>query len=205
MENALNPALNYEVLMNHIPTDMVVLDTDFRYRYVSPLTVKNEELRKWLIGKDDFEFCTYRNLSLEIAENRVRHLKQVFDSGRSVKFTELSTRDGEQKYVERIYIPVFTEGTTEVSHILGYSVDITEQRRLEISNQILFQKILDRESHKVSGSLSRIKGLFDLLKVEQDSEQVLVYQHLINQQIDEMTENVKEVTQILYSSLARQS
>lgn len=91
-----------------------------------------------------------------------------------------------------------------VKHILGYGLDITEQRKVELASQQLVQQILDKESHKVNGSLARIKGLFDLLKMEQSPEGLALYKHLIDEQIVEMSENVKEVTHILYSGLKAQ-
>lgn len=205
MGHSQDQGLNFELIMSHIPTDMVVLGTDLRYQYVSPLTIKDEGLRNWIIGKTDIEFCEYRGVDNEVGKVRTEKLTKALHERTAVRFTEEYYAKEKMRIVERIYIPIVPPESSEVSHILGYSVDKTEQRKLKTSSKQLFQQILERESHKVSGSLARIKGLFDLLRMEKDPEFLLLYQDLIQNQIQEMTDNVQEVTHILYSGLTSEA
>lgn len=196
--------LDFEQLISHLPTDMVVLDTALKYIFISPVSVKDETLRSWIIGKTDEEFCAHRNLEPAIAHRRTHYLQQALEQRKPIPFIEEITKEGNTRYFQRIYVPVLEDDGYKVKHILGYGLDITEQRKVELANQHLVQQILDRESHKVNGSLARIKGLFELLKMEHSAEGIALYKHLIDQQIDEMAENVKEVTHILYSGLSKQ-
>ncbi len=60
----------YEQILNNISADIVVFDPEHRYLFINPLAVKDPELRKWMIGKTDEEYCLYRNRSLSISERR---------------------------------------------------------------------------------------------------------------------------------------
>ena len=40
--------------------EIAVFDADSQYLYVNPAGVKDEQQRAYIIGKDDFEFATYR-------------------------------------------------------------------------------------------------------------------------------------------------
>lgn len=66
--------LDFEQLISHLPTDMVVLDTDLRYIFISPVSVKDEQLRNWIIGKTDLDFCAHRNIALAVGLRRQHHL-----------------------------------------------------------------------------------------------------------------------------------
>jgi len=41
----------YETILNNIPSDIAVFDNTHRYLFVNPNGIKNDEIRKWIIGK----------------------------------------------------------------------------------------------------------------------------------------------------------
>ena len=60
----------YENILDKLPTDIAVFDKNHRYLFVNPGAISNEEYRKFIIGKDDFEYCAYRNRDMSVAERR---------------------------------------------------------------------------------------------------------------------------------------
>ncbi len=51
----------YERILNNIPADVAVFDSEHRYLFVNPVSIKDAALREWLIGKNDEDYCKYRN------------------------------------------------------------------------------------------------------------------------------------------------
>jgi PAS domain S-box-containing protein len=60
----------YESVLDSLPADIAVFDVNQRYLYLNQHAVKDEDIRKWMIGKDDFDYVKYRNLPISIAESR---------------------------------------------------------------------------------------------------------------------------------------
>src|SRR6202012_5398969 len=49
----------YENILNSLPTDIAVFDPNHTYLFVNPGAIKDEEFRKYIVGKDDFQYCEY--------------------------------------------------------------------------------------------------------------------------------------------------
>ena len=60
----------YEEILNFIPSDIAVMDTDGRYLFLNPVAVKDPEMRNWMIGKTDAEFFLKRGKDLGLADRR---------------------------------------------------------------------------------------------------------------------------------------
>lgn len=128
----------YEYTLNTIPSDVVVMDKNFRYLFVNPAAIKNHEVREWMIGKDDFEYCEYRNRDKKIAERRREIYKQAISERKESRWEEeFDLADGSKKHHLRKVNPVFDDNG-ELEYIVGYGVDITDLKIAE-------QKIKDRE------------------------------------------------------------
>jgi GAF domain-containing protein len=50
----------YETIFNNIPADIVAFNKEHKYVFLNHHAVKNKEVREWMIGKDDFEYCEWR-------------------------------------------------------------------------------------------------------------------------------------------------
>ncbi len=140
----------YEFILNNIPSDIAVFDDKHKYLFVNPQGISNEETRKFIIGKDDFDYCRYKGLPDEIAKSR----RQIFDEiVRSKKPKEwedaVKDKNGNTKYVLRKLSPIIDE-IGKVNFVIGYGVDITqrkfaENKLLEATNRLkLLEKFLDR-------------------------------------------------------------
>lgn len=70
---AQHPTENSDLIkkiIDNLPIDLVVFDMEHRYLYVNKSAIQNDEYRNWIIGKDDFEYCVYRNVSSDRAISR---------------------------------------------------------------------------------------------------------------------------------------
>ena len=66
----------YEFILNNIPADIAVFSKEHKYVYINPQGIKNTELRKFMIGKDDFDYCRFKGIPDDMAHKR----RGVFNS-----------------------------------------------------------------------------------------------------------------------------
>ncbi|MFX7571084.1 hypothetical protein ABTJ55_20095, partial [Acinetobacter baumannii] len=48
-------------ILNNIPADIAVFDNQHRYLFVNPKSIKNKEVRNWIIGKKEEDYINLRN------------------------------------------------------------------------------------------------------------------------------------------------
>ena len=134
MKMEANERLQQSVL-DQLPSDIVIFNADHTYRYINPIAVKDEELRKWMLGKTDEDYCVFRNKPLEIAKSR----RSVFENVVSMKCVQsweevLINPEGGKEYIMRNMYPIIGE-RNEVTHVVGYGVNITSIREAQIALQ----------------------------------------------------------------------
>ena len=121
----------YEQLLEHLPIQLAVLDKNFRYDYLNPHSIKDPQMRKWLIGKTDLDYCRKRGLDLKIGRRRQTWFKNVISSKKSSSYEEtLPTSSGEERQFLRVASPVMGPDG-DVIQIVGYGLDITENKLAE--------------------------------------------------------------------------
>ncbi len=139
----------YEEILNEIPADIAAFDKDHRYLFVNPYGIKNKEIREWIIGKTDYDYCAYRNKPVSIADERRKHFQAAFDS--KIVHTwneEVITPDGNKEYHMRMMYPVLN-AQNEVTMVIGYGLNITQSKKNEMAlieanrNLTLSQFIID--------------------------------------------------------------
>jgi PAS domain S-box-containing protein len=117
----------YEKILNSIGADIVVYDSNFRYLYINPTAIKNEELRHWLIGKTDEDYCRYRNKPIAMAAHRREILQTARDERREIEWEDvLVNKKGETEHHLRYMYPVFDENGKHLYGI-GYGLNITDR------------------------------------------------------------------------------
>lgn len=121
----------YETIFNNIPADIVVFDKEHKYLFLNSNGVKNKKVRDWMIGKDDFEYCSMRNRPATIAIERRAKFNEMLASKVPVQFEEkLLSGDGKYRYHMRVMHPVLnTHG--EVDLVIGYGLDVTTIKNQE--------------------------------------------------------------------------
>ena len=68
----------YESILNNIPEDVAVFDKNGIFQYLNPSAVQDPVLRKWLIGKTNYDYCDYRGISKSFADARKLEYEEHF-------------------------------------------------------------------------------------------------------------------------------
>jgi PAS domain S-box-containing protein len=131
----------YETFLNNAPIDLAVFDPQGRYLYVNPKSIKNDTVRSWLIGKDDFEYCQFRKKDMAIAQQRRAFFHLAASESRVVEMTEIMyDQAGKRRFNLRRFSPVFDD-EGQLKMMLGYGLDITErvlaEEKVRESEQLL--------------------------------------------------------------------
>lgn len=123
----------YEDILNKIPSDVVVFNHNHQYMFVNEMAVRDPIKRKWLLGHDDYDYCSKFNIAISIADKRREIFNQVFSSKQQLEFEELVKKpDGNHRWMLRRMYPVLNE-EGQVNFVIGFGIDITERKKAEES------------------------------------------------------------------------
>lgn len=130
----------YQKILDNIPTDIAVFNNDHKYLYLNSFAIKNEELRKFIIGKNDFEYAKHTGRNTISAQNRREKFLEAASLKKLIVFEEKQTGlDEKPTYHNRKFNPVFnTDGSLDI--MVGFGVDITEIKKAQ--DEILKSKLL---------------------------------------------------------------
>ncbi len=168
----------YENIINNVNIDIAVIDDQNKYLLISKSAVKDDKTREWLIGKNDFEYCAFRDKSITIAESRTEMYNLVDELRKPIEWIEeLTDSSGKKRYFVRTLKPL--KGPNHENYKVGYGVDITALK--VIQNELLRREHLLSFSHKLAkvgywvwyGSNRKHEwsdGIFDIL--EEDKKHV---------------------------------
>ncbi|QMU27628.1 PAS domain S-box protein [Adhaeribacter radiodurans] len=154
----------YESILNNIPSDIAVLDQQQRYMFLNPMAVKDPEVRAWMIGKNDREYCTYRNRDIQIAYQREQAFNQAICEKQIVHWEDVSVKANQKpKYHLRRFNPIFDQ-TGNLQFVIGYGFDITDRKEME--TELHYQKELVQQVIDTNPNLIYLKdnaGKFTLV------------------------------------------
>ena len=137
LETALAEKSFFRTILDNMPADIAVFDDQQKYRYLNHHAIKNDEIREWLIGKDDFDYVQRRNLPLSLAEARRARFNHFKASGlKQYSFEETIERNGEKTTNLRIMRAV-RHPNGAFNFALGYGLNINQLKDYEskIKNQ----------------------------------------------------------------------
>tara|TARA_B110000305_G_scaffold13224_2_gene12419 strand:- start:773 stop:3403 length:2631 start_codon:yes stop_codon:yes gene_type:complete len=124
----------YEFILNNIPSDIAVFDLNHKYIFINPMGIKNDELRAFMIGKDDYDYCKLKGISNDIADARRATFNKILETKKTEIWTdEFFDSSGNKTVVHRTMGPLFDENG-EVRLIIGYGLDITKRVLAEEEN-----------------------------------------------------------------------
>ena len=127
----INELEQYRRILNNIPAEIGVLDTDGRYLFNTPSGIRDPEVREWMLGKTNHEWVRERGHPIEIADKRQWAVDHCVTEKESVTFEEIwIDRQGRRLYYVRTFSPVEDEAGT-VTHVLGYGQQITQLKKAE--------------------------------------------------------------------------
>ena len=163
----------YETILNHLPSEVVVLTLDQRYTFVNPAAVSIPERRKALLGLNDAEWTALYGTSSNVAELRKAYFAQALETHQVNHWIEQSPgADGLMRYFKRSFCPI-EDSAGNICMVVGNGIDITEQKRteeaLEHARQVAEQAAQARQafinamSHEMRTPLNCVIGLSHLL------------------------------------------
>jgi PAS domain S-box-containing protein len=142
----------YEYILDNLPADVAVFNLDHTYKYVNPKGIKDPELRAFMIGKTDYDYCNFRGISTEIADKRRLLFNEIITTQDFVVWEdEHITKNGERQVILRRMGPLFDD-SGNMTYVVGYGTDITdrklvEERIFEVNNKLtLRDNFLNRVS-----------------------------------------------------------
>jgi PAS domain S-box-containing protein len=124
----------YKELLDNMPADVGVFNEDQKYLYVNPHAIKDPEMRKWIIGKDDFDYCESRNIPTTIAKDRRDKFKSFLKNKSTYySFEETSERNNIASHNLRI-VYGFYNPDGSFKYALGYGLNIDQLKNYELIN-----------------------------------------------------------------------
>jgi PAS domain S-box-containing protein len=133
----------YEDILSSIPSDVAVFSPEHKYLYINPVGLKDPELRKWLIGKTDYDYCLKRGKDIAFAQQRRDIFIEIIESGKEKEWEErIVNKKGEVEYHLRKMSPIYDENKRLV-WMIGYSVNITERKKFEEKVQLSEKRYRD--------------------------------------------------------------
>ena len=140
-----------KTILDNIPADIAVFDKDHTYLYVNPNGIKNVETRNWIIGKDDFDYCSLKNLDNTRAQDRRDLFNKAIETKQQIEWIDKLNKEGKYSYIMRRFYPIFINNIFH--YVIGYGVDISElkktQYQLHLLNSNLEEKIRERTTELI--------------------------------------------------------
>lgn len=179
------------VLFN-IPADIAVFDKDHNYQFINSNGIENKEIREWMIGKNDFDYCRLKGIDDTLAKERRAKFNKAKMSKESVDWIDEMVKGDKKVYIYRRFYPFYNND--EFIYMIGYGIDVTilkeTQSQLEIQNKILTNKNQELErftyiaSHDLQEPLLSLISFSKLLEEEYgeklDEEGKLFIQFIYN-------------------------
>ena len=120
----------YATVLNHLQVEVAVFDAAHRYQLVNNQCFADDEMRAWVIGKDDFEYCARRERPRELAEQRRRIFEQAVATRTQAMWEETTPSANGPQQMLRYMTPVFAADGT-LCMMVGTSGNVTQRRHAE--------------------------------------------------------------------------
>jgi two-component sensor histidine kinase len=176
----------YESILNNIPVDIAIFNSEHKYLYLNPIAVRNQEIRDFLLGRDDFDYCALKNIDPTKARERRGMFIKARESKQTIVFEDVNPLpNGKNKYVSRRFMPVL-DANNDFAFMLGYGVDITpiKEHELMLGASLLEKELLLGEiHHSVKNNLTLIVALLEINSTHEKDELVRKYFNEIRNRI----------------------
>jgi len=201
----------YENLFDNIPLDIGVFDNELRYKFLNKNAVKDNEVRKWLINKTIIDYYEFRNLDMQLADERQALLQKAITEKVAVRWQDIYNEfsDNEKVVLRELFPYEDNEGR---NYLLAYGVDITLQKK-DRDELILKNKELEKLNgeldslvysitHDLRTPVLALMGLLDIIYESRGiGSENQEYLSLMRKSILRLDETIREI--LNYSRNAR--
>lgn len=123
----------FERILENLPVDIAMFDLNHTYRYVSKTAIRNEETRKWIIGKTDYDYAEWKGMDTTIAKNRRVAFDKIVQDKKVTAGEDLHVlADGTEIWMQRNFIPIFDD-SGNLKEVLGFGLNITDIKHSELA------------------------------------------------------------------------
>ncbi len=179
-DDFLKQQLFFERLFDEIPVDMTIIDTEHRFRYLNRNAVKDDDLRKWMIGKTNTDYFIKKNLDIELGKRRETLIEKAIIEDVEINFEDIHHKGTEREVVVFRSISPFTTNDG-AKYFLAYGLEITDIKKnyivIEQKNKELeklnkeLNNLIYSITHDFRSPILAVKALIELLKKDQFSNQ----------------------------------
>jgi len=149
----------YENILNNIPLDIAVFDQQHKYLFLNKEAINSDEIRNFMIGRDDFDYAKLKGISSEFADYRRKKFEDAKKSGNQIFWLDTQvSKEGGTRYKERRFHPYD-------KYVIGYGVEVTEFKNQELllSNSLEEKEtLLGEVHHRVKNNLALVIGLIEM-------------------------------------------
>lgn len=202
----------FQRIFDELPVEVVIFDQDLRYRYINPVAVKDDEVRQWMIGRTDADYCRFRNMSEEFLQQRMELHARVVKTGEAYSIYQASEdRDGNVRHYVRQLFPVFMP-SGDLEMLIGYGLEVTEikhkEAELEKKNAELektnaeLDQFVYRTSHDLRSPVVSILGLLNLMELEDVPPSLQRYIEMIRSRAFKLDGVIRDI--VNFSRISRQ-
>ncbi len=131
----------YEFILNNIPSDIAVFSPDHKYLFLNPIAIKNTELRNFMIGKDDFDYCEFKGIDNSLAIERRKAFNELVANKEFVEWEDEKILDNGQRHISlRKMGPIYND-EGELLLVIGYGLEITSRKIAEENVEIAKKEV----------------------------------------------------------------
>ncbi len=171
----------FETILNKLPLDIAIFDANHKYIFVNPGAIKNDEFRKYIIGKDDFEYAAYRGRDISVAEYRRQQFLEIKKTHSEIRWEDnIKGPDGKVNTHLRRLVPVFDD-SGQLNMVIGFGIEITDRKLLEEKQLAYVDQLATQNtqlvdfcnivSHNLRAPLVNMSMLVDFIEESDDDEE----------------------------------
>lgn len=161
--------INY--VFDTVPTDIAIWTLDHRYLYANSLAIANPELREWIIGKTDFDYCDRKAMPYAMAAERRNMFNRALATNKPHQWIETINTPAGDKHLLRVFDAIRDKDGKPLL-MAGYAMDITGR----INSENAFQKIIRANDRASDGiALCNAEGVY--FYMNQKHAEIFDYEH----------------------------